>query len=353
MNYKRTSPMTWDDSIHLIDSSYRTFRRLIKRAIKQKKLSEADRARLLALMGKRPMSGRLRFSDLDARREFANLVAAEVKQLAEDRIERSFFHLTLLADEGIMSDRTPKFDLKLLSEKATRAARAAGLEAIFTIEVQPLTNWPGGGKGRSLLCHVHIVGWVPKGSACDSVAKIRKALGAGKKRRNLAWSCRFGAKPILVKRITARMGCPSYWGAYILKGLKDAKKRIPRSAEEVAKGKSPFKFLDTVSGLRPEFALRAFEMFAQLPLFATIGGVGEGAAVLRRCKNRLSLWDAERQLMWAGKGLLPLRPFDDRALWALVRQKGKTARYDEFFIYGPSIRRPKHPPGGYDEPAGS
>ncbi|MEO9623196.1 MAG: hypothetical protein ABJF09_08865 [Qipengyuania citrea] len=310
---KRKCPNNWSDTQRKITLSYAGYDRLLRDRIKQLGPDSSDRKRFKALMGHLPLNGPLRMSDLRARQKFADLVATEVRKLSEQPTDRSFYHLTLLADEGVMSDRSPKLCLKLLKQKAHRALRKVGIDGVFVVEVQPLINWPQKGEGRTLLAHVHALCWTRVGSEGDSLAFFKEALGVGKDERNLAWSCQFGARPIVVKKITERRGCPSYWAAYILKGLTDAKTRLPRKGHSILDGKSAFKLRSTTKALRPELAMRVYELHAQLGLFAMTGGVGEGAAVLGRCKNRVRLWDAERQKQWQTNGIKPIPPFDEHA----------------------------------------
>jgi len=329
-------PETRDSALVALKKSYAEFWKLIQKQIAKLNSDEADRDRFSALLGTTPLGGQLRLSDLLARYAFAKFVIDELQHLNQVSDDLDFYHLTLLAEEGDMSDREPLFALRLLKRKADKAMRKAGLDGIYVIEVQPLMNWPQKGEGRTLLAHVHVLGWKKNSAPDNSAADIRRALGYDRRRRNLAWSSHFGADPIVVRHLTLEKGCPSFWAAYLLKVPHNAKSRVPRKNYEATSGKSEFKLRTTSLGYRPELAMRLLELFAQLPIFATIGGVGSGAAILGRCKNRLKLWDAQRQAGWKKNGLKEVPPFDEVEFWQHTHKRRK-ARYLSFFIDGPTV----------------
>lgn len=333
-------PQTWESAHALLQKSYRGYLDLIQQRIKKLKPGKEDRQRFNALLGTAPDTGPLRLSNLLARFEFAEYVAAEVRHLSAGRPDLDFYHLTLLADEGIMSDREPLFPLRLMKQKTNKAMRKADLEGIYVVEVQPLINWPQKGEGRALLAHVHVLGW-KRTSPDNSAEDIRRALGYDKRRRNLAWSCQFGADPIVVRHLTVERGCPSFWAAYLLKAPHSAKSLIPRKNYDPSSRKSRLKFRTTTLGYRGELAMRLLELGAQLPIFAPIGGVGAGASMVGRCKNRLKLWDTQRRAEWKREGREPVPAFDEREFWERTHKR-RRARYLAFFIDGPTI--PQRPP---------
>lgn len=336
MNRGFGKPETWDSALVSLKKSYTEFWMLIQKQISKLDSDQEDRERFSALLGTAPFAIQLRLSDLVARYEFAKYVAKEVQHLHHVSEDLDFYHLTLLAEEGNMSDREPMFALRLLKRKADKAMRKAGLDGIYVIEVQPLMNWPQKGEGRILLAHVHVLGWKKSNAPGNAASDIRMALGYDKRRRNLAWSSHFGADPIVVRQLTLEKGCPSFWAAYLLKVPHSAKSRIPRKNWDVTSGKSEFKLRTTTLGYRSELAMRLLELFAHLPIFATIGGVGSGAAILGRCKNRLKLWDAQRQAEWKKNGRQAVPAFDEERFWKRTHKR-RRACYLPFFIDGPTI----------------
>ena len=330
---------SWKDAKRHIQKTHREFWRLIARRIEELKLDDIDLQRFNGLRGTAPMTGALRLSDMVAHHRFALDVAREVRDFSKVSPDLEFYHLTLLADEGIMSDRKPKFALRLLKRRADKAMRKMGLDGIYVVETQPLMNWPQKGKGRTLLAHIHVLGWKPRNSSGDSVRELHRALGYDKGRSNIAWSCQFGADPIKVRVITPDRGCPSYWAAYLLKLPHEAKNLVRARTDEVTSRAVPeFRFRSTTSGYRPELAMRLFELLAQLPVCATIGGVGAGAAILNRCRNRLATWDGERRAKWEKRGLDPVPVFNERDFWKRTH-KNRRVRYRPFFIDGPTIEQ--------------
>ena len=328
---------TWKDTMRKIKKTHRGFLNLVKRAIEQQRPDEVDQKRFDGLLGLAPMGGELRMSDLIAHFHLTKYVAQEVRHLNESTDEYDFYHLTLLADEGMMSDRTPMFPLRLLRRKADKAMRKAGLDGIYRVEIQPLMNWPQKGEGRTLLGHVHILGMKLRDSPGNSVEAIRRSLGYDKQRRNHAWSSKFGADPIHVRAITEDLGCPSYWSGYIMKPPHDAKNRIEKKSDEPdAWSGSDAKLMSTIAGYKPELAMRIFELFGQISLFATIGGVGVGAAILARCRNRVNIRDGKRRAKWARQGLKSVAPFNERSFWKRTHKR-RRVKHRRFFIDGPTI----------------
>lgn len=329
---------TWKDAKEHIAKTHRGFWDLIGKRIEELAPSDEDRERFHGLLGRAPLDGPLRLSDLVAHYHFAMEVAKEVRHLHQVSDDLDFYHLTLLADEGMMSDRSPSFALRLLKGKANRAMRMAGLEGFYVVEVQALMNWPQKGEGRTLLGHVHVLGWKKRDAPNNSAEDIRTELGYHKRRRNMAWSSMFGAAPIDVVAINEELGCPAYWVAYLLKMPHDAKNRKKRTEEELSTGSPRYKLMSTVKGYRPELAMRLFELFGQLPLFATVGGVGAGDAMLGRCKNKVMLWDEERRAEWDRDGRETVTAFNERKFWERTHKR-RRAQYRHFFIDGPTIGR--------------
>ena len=328
---------TWKMSKRHLKRSHRKFRESLDKRLEQLKPTSSDRHRWKGLVGDAPTAGQLRASDLSARRQYAKYLAKEVRQLARTGDDLKFYHITLLADEGIMSERTPTFRKRLLVRRANRAMAKAGLDGIYVIENQVLTGYPAGGKGKSILAHVHIVAW-KRGHGTDNTRNaIKKAITHSQGRRNYAWSCRFGARPVVVKEITKKLGCPSYWIAYIMKAPKDAKNLVRQKANEPESHIQPkAKFRNTIQGYRPEAAMRLFELFAQIPLSSVAHGRGEGDAMIHRSKVRLRLWDARRQAKWREETVKGVEPFDETAFWKRMRGK-RQSKFKRFLIDEPTI----------------
>ena len=337
MNPEYEKRKTWKDAVRHLNKTHRGFFDQIETRIAELNPNSLDRRRFKALLSTAPTDGKLRMSDLVASYHFAKYIMKEVKHLNQVSEDLDFYHLILLADEGIMSDRKPRFSLRLLKRKADKAMRRAGLEGIYRIETSPLINWPQEGKGRTIYGHIHIVGWKRRETVGCTADDVRRDLGYEKRRSSLAFSSRFGADPIEVVHLTDDLGCPSYWAAYIMKAPHDASNLIERRDDDAGSFRAAkFKLMSTTAGYRPEFAMRVFELFGHLPLFAMTGGVGAGAAILMRCRNRLTLWHEQRRSKWVEKGDEWVPAFDEASFWTRTHKR-RRARYREFFIDGPTV----------------
>lgn len=330
---------TWKHAKRHLKRTHRGFLDLIEKRVEELNPSDEDRRRFQALCGLLPMEGPLRHSDLIAHFYLAKYVAREVRDLRRVSPDLNFYFLTLLADEGIMSDRKPRFARRFLAGKADKAMRKAGLEGLFVVEVQALMNWPGKGNGRTLLGHVHILGWKHQDAPNNSEADIRRELGYEKRRRNLAWRSRFGADPIEVLAITPELGCPSYWAAYLLKLPHDAKNVVELKREQGSQLSDPkIRMMSTTNAYRAELGMRLFELFGQMPLSAAVGGVGAGFTLLTRSRNRLKLRDERRLAKWKEEEVEWVRAFNERKFWKRTHKR-RRVRYRPFFIDGPTVAR--------------
>lgn len=309
------APKTWKHSMARIEKSRAGFVGLLAQQIVKMRLGERDRKRLRALSGYAALSGRLRNSHIDARCKFAEYVAEEVRRLAEHS-DRTFFLLTLLADEGIMSIYEPELALRRLRGKAFRAMQALGLDGFYVIEVQALTNWSLVGKGGSLLAHVHAVSWRSHDMPPMTIMEMKDTLIGDGTRSNAAWTSALGARTVIITELDAQYGCPSYAAAYALKLPHDAKMRKPRKESD------KFRLKSIIQGYRPNVAMRIQELFSHMLFGSNVGGVGEGAGIIKRCKDKAMRWAARRQEAYRIEGK-SVEPFDEQALWSRTRRRGK------------------------------
>jgi len=315
----------WSHARDKVTSSYAGYRDKLRERARQLRLSPLNQRRFQALCGFRPMGGQLRHSDIPARRKFARLVAREIHRLYLNDPELKFMFLTLLADEGITSDRRPVCYVEQLRDKARRAMMALGVDGISAIEITPLMNFPQKGRGRSLLLHVHMLIWYnPKQHEPKPVHDLWPERGY------CAWSCRFGADPIRVTVITPEMGTPGYWAAYMLKGAHEAKNRVPRTRTLGTVG--DYKLMSTIEGYRPELAMRLQEFSSQVPLTAMSLGTKGGAIILRRCRKQLSRWAKSRTYLYPDA----TKKFDEAAFWERSH-RFRRKKHRRFFILGPTI----------------
>ncbi|WP_131621414.1 hypothetical protein [Parafrankia sp. BMG5.11] len=287
-------------------------------------LNRKDRRRLEALSGTRPYGDQLRCSDIPARVKFANLLVSEIRDLEANDPDLQFMFVTLLADEGIMSDRRPAVYLDSLLEKARRAMIKMQVDGITALEVSPLMNYPGGGAGRSLLLHVHMLIWYNPKMRLAPMPNMELVPQRGIQ----AWTSRFGADPIVVTPITPELGTAAYWAAYMLKAPYEAKNLVQKKKEEFYQ----YKMMKTIKGYRPELAMRVHELLSQLPLTALCIGTKGGATILSRCRKQVKRWAKTRVYDTP----TPVAPFNERKFWERThRQRRK--RYRPFYILGPTV----------------
>ena len=82
--------------------------------------------------------------------------------------------------------------------------------------------------------------------------------------------------------------------------------------------------------------MRMFELFGQMPLSSLVSGVGAGAVILARSRNRLKLWDEERLAKWKDEGVERVPAFDEAKFWKFTHRR-RRRNYRPFFIDGPTV----------------
>lgn len=200
---------------------------------------------------------------------------------ARKKSARQYVMGTLADDVGNTSDRCPIVALKLIRDKAYRALKSVGLNAIVVIEVHPLMNFPDDGKGRLLMFHAHFIAWADERIDPDITAAVIQASGA--------WSNALGADPVHIKEIGDTSVDLAKVAYYLLKPPHSAKNRMPDH-------KRPGKFLlmDTTKGYRPELAVRVLEGISQVDFAETIFGVNEGSEVRQGLRKAAMGWHRNR-----------------------------------------------------------
>lgn len=289
----------------------------VEQGLASRKVSKIDRKRLEALLGLRAYQGAIKASDLAAARrlsrEYVNVIHAYHKSVPGLR----WFHITLLADEFILSERTPRLMLKRLKGKTYKAIREIGLDGVACVEINPLPNHPQRGKGGSLLSHVHVLGFTERPFDLPSA---RKKLAASR-----SWSCGFGAKPTHIHEITDRIGNPAFWAAYDSKGPHEAKNHYVQDDGSV-------KLISTEKGYRDNVALRLAEGLSHIARGDLFFSIGEGKEMREEVMRRVVRWHKKR---WSDQK--PIKDFLTRKLWKRVWKKGRTKGYRSWSIIGSSL----------------
>jgi hypothetical protein len=281
------------------------------------KLSRKDRKLLQALLGLRAYSGPIRASDLHATRKFGLICADVVHSYARAVPNLRWFHITLFADEFRLSERRPALALKRLKGKAYKEVQELGLNGLLWIDIDPLPNYPQGGKGGTFMFHVHALAFTDRDF---DLAAARQKL-----KKSRSWSCDLKAEPTDITEITPRMGTPAWWAGYGAKPPYRAKRRKLRPD-----GTARLRWTDT--GYRPQIAMRLAEGLAQLALLDTLFAVGEGKELREDIRRDLTAWHRRR---WSDQRRLHLRRPSRffKRMWAATRAR----RYKKWRIVGATV----------------
>lgn len=295
------------------------------------KLSKTDTDFVKALLGVKGFRcERLLGSDGQARWKASSLLSQAMldhrEQQAPDSV-RTYIFGTFVDDIGITSDRSPIVQLKAIKDKVYRALKSLDLSAVAVVEVHPLMNYPGGGEGRSLLFHAHVIAWNEGPFDCEKAAdQLNKSHG---------WKCSLDAPPVDMREITdLAPGLPAV-AHYALKPPHSAKNQMPSK-------KKPGKYLlmNTLKGYRPEFALRLAEGLSQIELLDLVFAVGDGAPIRQSVRADLMKWQRSRPT----PRVLVSSQQDVWRRWFEIRQKHGSTNYLPFRYVGAGGYVPERAP---------
>lgn len=256
-----------------------------------------------SLRGQSGRSALLLLSDMEARSHASDQLSRLFIKQSEEHPDREYFFVTLADQSGFVSDRATLLDVSNILKKAGRALRTIGLHAVAVLEVHPLANYPGGGAGRTLLFHVHAIGWADRPFDPEEAELTLQAGGA--------WSNPLGAPPVKIKAIAQEAGNLDEVSRYCLKAPHAAKNRRPSK-----KDPTRFRLLNTLRGYRPEFAFRVLEVLSQIEMLDIVIGVGEGKRLRQDFRKAMTEWHKSRVV--SGK-FLP-GEFDIWHFWFQLRQ---------------------------------
>ena len=281
------------------------------------KLRKKDWKRLESLLGLRAYSGKIRASDLKATEMFGLIGIDVVHSYWEAAKDVQWVHITLLADEFQLSERSPALALKRLKGKAYKEIQDLGLNALIWLDVDPLPNHPQGGKGGTFLFHVHALGFTDKEIDIDAArAKLE---------RSRSWSCCLEADPTNLKQLRRKKGTAGWWARYGAKPPAKAKNRRVQADGSV-------KLWWTSKGYRPQIAMRLVEGLSQMALMDTLSGVGEGKDLREDIRRKLMEWHRGRRPDQKRVKVFNVRSFFKR-LWRVTRVKA----YECWRIVGASV----------------
>lgn len=274
---------------------------------------DAARQRILALAGIGGRPERPLASDTNVLRWANSWLVRDMVRHRVANPNRRYFLITIADKLGFTSDHKPLVPLREIEGRAWRLINKHKLNAIGIIEGQPLANYPGGGAGRSILYHVHLIAWTT--SAFDHVAAQAKMNGS----RN--FSSPLGGRPVLIQPIADTPEDLARVAAYLIKAPHSAKNRMSNNDKP-----GEFMLMDTLKGYRPEFAVRMLEGLSQIELPDLIFGIGEGRLVNTQLRRALMKWHAARPT----DGYIVPSDADVWGFWADLR---RTVGSDKFRPY--------------------
>jgi len=276
------------------------------RAAELLRLPRRRRSRIHALLGIDRCLREVPLCDVSARKEGAKILYDVIKGMKPHFAQTGMkvYHVTLVDEIGITTDRNPTLRLKALKRKVDKAIRYVGLSGIVFVEVQPLLNYPGGGEGCTLMLHAHALCW-----GVVSERKVPKRLKCLNNSRS--WANQFGARPILARRLKdfkniLKIAC------YVSKLPHDGKYRSPNSSGE-------WRFRPTIKGYTYRLALRIAEGFSQYSIFDAVFSVAERKHIRAIWKRRLVDWHRARL-----ERVEQEAPFDIPRFWSRLRRKHKS-----------------------------
>jgi hypothetical protein len=279
------------------------FRRKISKYIRKNSITDEEADVIRAFLAEKGRSALLLLSDLEARLEASDQFSRIFLRHREENPGHRYYFFTFTDEAGLISDRCTIVDLKEIMSKAGRALRSLGVNAVAVLEVHPLANYPGGGAGRTLMFHVHAIGWA--GDTFDAKEAEQILIAGG------AWMSGLGAPAVKIQPITSDAEDLEEVSRYILKAPHSAKNRMPRK-----KDPTRFRLMDTIKGYRPEFAFRVLEVLSQIEMLTVVVGVGDGKRIRQDFRKGMADWHRKRAV---DSNLLP-GEFDIWHFWLRLRE---------------------------------
>ena len=290
----------------------------IERAIGHLRLSPLNAKRLRAALGLSRHLSSLTLADVQLRKASLQILFDVIEDLGHDLIpdQVPMFHLTLVDDIGLTTDRHPSIPLARFRRKVDKAVRKLGLSGIAMLEIQGLTNYPAEGKGRTLMLNAHVLGWgrVSRRTYQDSLRKLNSSR---------SWTNTFNALPVKSRKLKSGLEDALKIAVYQAKAPFGAKYRVPRKGHP-----GEFRFRPTLSGFTDTLALRIMEGLSQISIFDAVFCIGEAKHVRKEWKARLMAWNRLRDEVGRGS----VRPFDVAEMWRGIRRRNGHEIYDPFVI---------------------
>lgn len=272
------------------------FRWRIEDVISRLNLPPDRRRRLLALHGIGGHCLGLPASDIDARIRSTEILYQTIGDYLKYEVDPNDVRLiTPVCDTGHTGDCAPHLRLKTFVGKTYRQIHDMKLNAICSIEIQVLTNYPEVGRNL-LMLHPHGLLW---GDVSTEV--VQEAICKANNSR--AWKNSFDATPIDLRPPDPQVGGIQGWACYMSELPDYAKKPVENEAGEI-------RFANHVSHYPDALKLRIMEGLSYFSIRDLVFGVGDGKYVRREWISELHAWDKERSLL-----VDPEPEFDIAEVW--------------------------------------
>lgn len=310
-------------------------RELLATARNKLKTSAREDAWLRSLFGG-VMSGRNRMalplaSDLWLREQSTLLLIDQVLAHWSARpAGRRYAFITFIDESGNTLMRRPRLNRTAFRQKVYRALHARKLDAVITLELQALTNYPQAGHGNTLMLHAHALVWSDDPAWADDpqTAYGTWALDVGHRD---SWSCRFEAEPILPLIIGDTAGDIATVAAYMSKVPSNGSRSIKNPETDTRRMRS------TIASYRPDDALRVMEVLSQIELNQLIFAVGRGNDIVRPWRKALlAVHKGHRRASQRDATIAEIA-----AGWATLRQHAGNRNHRVPFRWLSGRRRPR------------
>lgn len=265
-----------------------------------------ERDELDCLLGFKAATERLLASNLKLRLEACDILSdlfGKLRKESKPVVSRRFWFGSFLG--SLVTEYRPELDVAAFQAAVYKLIYQHGLNAVYDIELQALTNYPQHGRGRSFLMNAHALLWTddPEFDAKKAQAKMRKSTRLFSE---------LGAPTVTLTERTLDKGQLEYCGRYMLKPPVDGKRRDTH--DEI-----PNRWvLKPVAEVRPPLLLRLTEIQSHLELTDLVWGVGEGSRIRLEWKRALTAWND----LQCREIKLPLeRDFDIGSLWDGIRAR--------------------------------
>ena len=272
-----------------------------------------ERDELDCVLGFKAATERLLASNLKLRVKACDIMSSLFGKLRKEGKtvpRRSFCFGSFLGP--LVNEYRPELDIAAYRAAIYKLIHQQGLNAVYGIELQALTNYPQRGRGRSLLMNAHALLWTddPGFDASDAQTKMRESTRLFSE---------LGAPTVTLKDRTLDRGQLEYCGRYMLKPPLDGKRRARH--DEI-----PSRWvLKPVLDVRPALLLRLAEIQSYFDQTELVWGVGEGTKIRLEWKRQLTAWNK----LQCGRTRLQLEAdYDTADLWNGVRaRRGNGSRH--------------------------